>query len=141
MSSAVPDAAPGAPGWFDVGCVAEDGARHKVPLADVAVIRFAAMLPFRRFKPREGQRHLPRRWWLAADGRHAGYQSWLERGQMMWLGWDQSVTGIASQPFRLSWTSGEGSVQGQVTGYAAERADAPALVVDCRRSGANPGPG
>ena len=31
-----------------------------------------------------------------------GYESWLERDQVMWLDWDQAVTGIASQPFRLT---------------------------------------
>jgi hypothetical protein len=35
-----------------------------------------------------------------------GYESWLERDQVMWLDWDQTVTGIASQPFRLGKGSG-----------------------------------
>jgi len=53
----------------------------------------------------EGAANLPGRWWSATDGRHVGDESWLERGQVMRLDWDQAVTGIASQPFRLRWTA------------------------------------
>jgi hypothetical protein len=28
--------------------------------------------------------------------------------EVMWLDWDQAVTAIVSQPFRLWWTAGEG---------------------------------
>jgi hypothetical protein len=90
------------------------------------------MLPSRRFKPRKGQRHLSGRWWSATEGRHVGYESWLERDAVMSLDWDKAVTGIASQPFWLSWTGGDGRVRGHVPDYFAERADAPGLVVDCR---------
>ncbi|MGP0023423.1 MAG: hypothetical protein ACLPKE_08660 [Streptosporangiaceae bacterium] len=58
-------AAPGpVPGEFDVEYIAEDGARHKVPLADAARVRLADASPARRLKARKGQRHLPGRWWL-----------------------------------------------------------------------------
>jgi hypothetical protein len=40
------------------------------------------MTPARRIKARKGQRHLPGRW-SATDGRHVGYESWLERDQVM----------------------------------------------------------
>lgn len=83
---AVRDAAPDPPlGEFGIEYVAEDGTRHKVPLAEAAVVRFAAMSPARRFRARKGQRHLLGRWWSATDGRHVGYESWLERDQVMWL--------------------------------------------------------
>ena len=77
------------------------------------------MQPSRRFKARKGQRHLPGRWWSATDGRHVGYESWLERDQVMWLDWDQAVTGIASQPFRLRWTAEEGRTRSHVPDYFA----------------------
>jgi hypothetical protein len=99
---AVHGTAPDPPcGEFDIEAVAEDGTRRKVPLASATRIPFADMTPVRRIKARKGQRHLPGRWWSATDGRHVGYESWLERDQVMWLDWDQTVTGIASQPFRL----------------------------------------
>jgi hypothetical protein len=126
-------AAPGpVPGEFGVEYLTEDGARHKVPLADVARVRLADASPARRIKARKGQRHLPGRWWSATDGRHVGYESWLERDQVMWLDCDRMVTGIASQPFRLWWAAEEGGVRWHVPDYFAERGGGPALVVDCR---------
>ena len=50
----------------------------------------------------------------------------------MWLDWDQAVTGIASQPFRLRWAAEEGEPGSHVPDYFAERGGGPALVVDCR---------
>jgi hypothetical protein len=50
-------------------------------LAEAAVVRFADMQLTRRIRARKGQRHLPGRWWSATDGRHIGYESWLERDQ------------------------------------------------------------
>ena len=43
------------------------------------MVRFADTQPTRRIRTRKGQRHLPGRWWSATDGRHIGYESWLER--------------------------------------------------------------
>ncbi len=101
-------------------------------MGDVAGVRLADATPARRFKARKGQRHLPGRWWSATDGRHVGYESWLERDQLMWLDWDQAVTGIASQPFRLWWKAGEGKVSSHVPDYFAERGGGPPVVIDCR---------
>lgn len=119
-------------GEFDVETVAEDGTRCRVPLAPATRISLADMTPARRIKARKGQRNLPGRWWSATDGRHVGYESWLERDEVMWLDWDKTVTGIASQPFRLWWTVQEGKGRSHVPDYFAERAGGPALVVDCR---------
>jgi hypothetical protein len=136
---AVHGTAPDPPcGEFDIEAVAEDGTRRKVPLASATRIPFADMTPVRRIKARKGQRHLPGRWWSATDGRHVGYESWLERDQVMWLDWDQTVTGIASQPFRLWWTAREGKTRSHVPDYFAERAGGPALVVDCRPADRRP---
>src|SRR5512143_1370752 len=88
---------------FEVGYVAEDGTQRRLPLADVLAVRFEAMAPVRRFAARKGQRHLPGRWWSATNGRHVGYESWLERDHVMALDFDLAVVGIASQPFWLSW--------------------------------------
>jgi hypothetical protein len=93
------------------------------------VVRFADMQPSRRFRTRKGQRHLPGRWWPTTDGRHVGYESWPERDQVMWLDWDQTVTGIASQPFRLWWTTGEGKAPWHVPDYFAKRGAGPPVVV------------
>src|SRR5260370_3791551 len=102
------------PGTFEIGYTAQDGALHRVPLAGAAVVQFADMQPARRIRTRKGQRHLPGRWWSATDGRHIGYESWLERDQLMWLDWDRAGTGAASPPFRLRWTTQESEPQSHV---------------------------
>ena len=129
---ALPGKAPALPGAFEIGYTAQDGALHRVPLAEAAVVRFADTQPTRRIRTRKGQRHLPGRWWSATDGRHIGYESWLERDQLMWLDWDRAVTGIASQPFRLRWATEEGEPRSHVPDYFAERGGGPPVVVDCR---------
>src|SRR6266545_3433776 len=50
----------------------------------------------------------------------------------MWLDFDARVVGIASQPFRLSWTTVAGRVRSHVPDYFARRTDGSAVVVDCR---------
>jgi hypothetical protein len=109
-----------------------DGSRHTVPLADAARVRLADMAPARRLKARKGQQNLPGRWWSVTDGHHVGYESWLERDQVMWLDWDRAVTAISSQPFRLWWTTEGGETRSHVPDYLADRAGDLTLVVDCR---------
>jgi hypothetical protein len=74
-----------------------------------------------------------RRWWSATDARHVGYESRLERDQVMWLDRDQAVTGIGSQPFRLWWTAEEGETRSHVPDYFAGRAGAAALALRASR--------
>jgi hypothetical protein len=117
---------------FVVGYVAEDGTPRRVPLMDATAVRFEVMAPARRFNSRKGQRHLPGRWWSATDGRHVGYESWLERDHLVAMDFDPTVVGIASQPFWLSWTAGDGRVRSHAPDYFARRVDGSAVVVDCR---------
>jgi hypothetical protein len=129
------------PGTFEVGYVTEDGAEHRVRLDEAWLVPLERALPVRRFGARKGQRRLSglwwsattggmsasnrgwsaTTWWSATDGRHIGYESWLERDQLMWLDWDRAVTGTASQPFRLRWTTEEGEPRSHVPDYFAER--------------------
>lgn len=139
MMLAARDAAPESPrGEFSIETVAEDGTRRRAPLASAARIPLADMTPARRIRARKGQRHLPGRWWSATDGRHVGYESWLERDQVMWLDWDKTVTGIASQPFRLRWTASGNETRSHVPDYFAERGDGPPVVIDCRPADRRP---
>jgi hypothetical protein len=42
--------------------------------------------------------------WASVSTRtHVGFESWLERDVAMQLDYDADVTGLASQPFQLSW--------------------------------------
>jgi len=90
------------------------------------------MAPARRFAARKGQRHLPGLWWSSTVAGHVGYKPWLERDHLMRLDWDLAVTGIAPQPFWLSWTGPDGKDVAHAPDFFARRADGSAVVVECR---------
>jgi len=117
---------------FRLRYVAEDGTQHRLLLADAWAVRFEAMSPVRRYRARKGQRHLPGLWWSSTMAGHVGYESWLERDQLMWLDWDPLVVGIAAQPFWLSWAGPGGREVAHAPDFFARRVDGSAVVVDCR---------
>src|SRR5260370_39064641 len=73
-----PPLAPPAGYWFEVSYVLDDGAEHRVPLAQAWAVPLERRLPVRRFTSRKGQRHLSGLWWSATTGGHVGFESWLE---------------------------------------------------------------
>jgi hypothetical protein len=75
--------------------------------------------------------HFPGWWWTATTARHVGFESWLERDHVRVLDFDQTVIGIASQPF---WLHGEGERgrRRHAPDYFARRADGTGLVIDVR---------
>src|SRR6478736_4875457 len=81
-----------------------------------------------------GQRHLSGCWWSATDGRHVGFESWLERDHVMALDFDPAVGAIASQPFWLLWPAAEGGgrYRSHAPDYFVRRVDGSAVLVDCR---------
>ncbi|HEX5597626.1 MAG TPA: hypothetical protein VFX61_16650 [Micromonosporaceae bacterium] len=52
-------------------------------------VRFEQVKPVRTFSSYKRQRHFPGLWWSSMTGRHAGYESGLERDHLMLLrrGW------------------------------------------------------
>ncbi|MEQ4305527.1 TnsA-like heteromeric transposase endonuclease subunit [Plantactinospora sp. B6F1] len=117
---------------FEVGYLTEDGAEHRMGVADAWGIRFESCRPARVFPQYKGQRHLPGRWWSATMGGHVGYESWLERDHLMLLDFDPVVVAVASQPFWLFWTTEQGKARSHAPDYFARLADGGALVLDCR---------
>ena len=115
-----------------MGFVGGDGAERRVPLAEAARLPLEDGLPARAIVSRHGQRHLTGQWWSATDGRHVGFESWLERDHLMLLDFDPAVTAIASQPFWLSWTAADGKARRHAPDYFARRADGTGIVMDCR---------
>ena len=103
-----------------------------MPLAEATGVPFEQAMPVRRFTAHRGQRHLSGLWWSATTGGHVGFESWLERDHLLALDFDPAVTGIASQPFWLHWTSGGGGRVSHAPDYFARRAYGSAVVVDCR---------
>ncbi|WP_258527971.1 TnsA-like heteromeric transposase endonuclease subunit [Streptomyces sp. NBRC 110611] len=95
-------------------------------------MRFEAAAPVRAFASYRRQRNLPGRWWSATKGGHVGYESWLERDQVMLLDFDPAVVGIASQPFWLFWSAANGRPLSHAPDYFARHEDGTAVVIDCR---------
>lgn len=81
---------------------------------------------------RKGQRHLSGLCWSASTGGYVGFESWLERAQVLHLDLDPSVVGIASQPFWLHWSDAAGKPVSHAPDFFARRRDGSAFVVDCR---------
>ena len=77
-----------------------------VPLAAAARFRWRRPLRWAEGVPAR-ERQFPGQWWSATDGRHIGYESWLERDHPMMLDFDPAVTAVASQPFWLSWAEAD----------------------------------
>jgi hypothetical protein len=117
---------------FQVGYLREDGAELRVPLAEAWAVPFEHGSPVRRFTSRKGQRHLSGLWWSSTTGGHVGFESWLERDQLLLLDFDPAVVGIASQPFWLRWTDEAGERVSHAPDFFARRSDGSPVVVDCR---------
>src|SRR6476660_4913319 len=66
-------------GGFEIGYVTDDGLEHRVSLSQAWATPFESCRLIRRFTSHKGQRHLSGCWWSATDGRHVGFESWLER--------------------------------------------------------------
>jgi hypothetical protein len=119
---------------FELVYVTAPGDGVRVGLADAWALRLESVPPVRRFASYRGQRHLSGCWWSATDGRHVGFESWLERDHVMALDFDPAVGAIASQPFWLLWPAAEGGgrYRSHAPDYFVRRVDGSAVVVDCR---------
>jgi len=65
-------------------------------------------------------------------GAHVGFESWLERDNLMLLDFDPAVAAVSSQPFWLFWTARTARPVPHAPDYFARLHDGNALVVDCR---------
>ncbi|MEV6931867.1 TnsA-like heteromeric transposase endonuclease subunit [Dactylosporangium sp. NPDC051485] len=77
------------------------------------------------------RRGFPGLWWFSASGEHVGFESWLERDQVMALDADPGVAAVASQPFGLSWTAGGRRVR-HAPDFFARLFDGTGVVIDVR---------
>ena len=94
--------------------------------------RFEQVAPARSFGWFKGQRNYPGYFWSATTGGHVGFESWLERDNLMLLDREPGVVGISSQPFWLSWLDDRGRVRRHLPDYFARLEDGSAVVVDVR---------
>ena len=112
--------------------VSTAGIRERGSLGRLWPVRFESVRPERRFPAFRGQGNWCGWYWSATCGGHVGYESWLERDRLMLLDFDPLVTGMASQPFRLSWAGAAGKRVRHTPDFFVRRADSTGLVVDVR---------
>jgi hypothetical protein len=115
----------------EVEFIGVDGVVQRGPLAQCWSVRFEEVAPVRSFLSYRGQRNFPGWWWSSTMERHVGYESWLERDQLMLLDFDPQVAAFASQPFCLSWPAGD-RVRRHVPDFFVRRVDGVGVVVDVR---------
>jgi len=65
-------------------------------------------------------------------GAHVGFESWLERDNLMLPRFRPAVAAVSSQPFWLFWTAENGKTRSHARGLLRRLHDGNALVVDCR---------
>lgn len=129
---------PGAVGGaarFDLVFVESVGAgcaERRVPLLVGWSTRFEGVTPVRSFPSYRGQRSFSGWWWAATSGDHVGFESWLERDQVMALDFDPEVVALASQPFWLCWSDEQGRGRRHAPDYFVRLADGNAAVIDVR---------
>ncbi|WP_430783357.1 TnsA-like heteromeric transposase endonuclease subunit [Actinoplanes sp. G11-F43] len=127
VGGAVPAPVPG----FAVGYVGPDGRERRDSLTAAAAVAFESVAPVRSFPVYRGQRNNTGLWWSATVGCHVGFESWLERDHLTLLDFDPTVTGMASQPFWLSWDDG-GRRRSHAPDFFVRLVDGTGVVVDVR---------
>lgn len=103
--------------------------RQRESLLDCGAMAFEDVEPVRRFRWSKGRREFAGWWWSATTGRHVGYESWLERDNVMLLDFDPRVVGVASQPFWLHWWDGTRSRR-HAPDYFVRQADGTGVVIE-----------
>ena len=120
-----------AAGDFGVSFVNPDGQRCREPLSSCWMVPFEQVPQVRAFSSYKGKKSFSGLWWSATICNHVGYESWLERDQVMALDFDPDVAGLSSQPFRLSWEHG-GKDHSHTPDYFARLHDGTGVVIDVR---------
>ena len=100
-------------------------------LASMWNVRFETHPPVRSVRTFKGQRNFDGLWWSASTRSHVGFESWLEREQLMMLDFDPDIVAVSSQPFWLHWSQA-GEARRHAPDFFARRADGCGLVVDVR---------
>jgi len=103
----------------------------RVPLEVGWSVRFEDVVPVRRFPSYRGQRSFSGSWWSATTGDFVGFESWLERDQVMVMDFSPEVVAFSSQPFWLTWADG-GRQRRHAPDFFARLADGTGVVIDVR---------
>lgn len=111
--------------------VDDRGRQRAIALEDADEVDFGRARPFRKPPAYRRQRNFPGWWWSVTTRSHVVYESWLERHHLIEADRDPRVTGIAGQPFALTWPSGKRMVQ-HVPDIFCRTFDGGGVVTDCR---------
>lgn len=113
---------------------ADDRGRHfTVGLKQAGAVDFGCGTGFREPPAYRGQRNFPGWWWSATTRTHVVYESWLERHHIIEADRDARVTGIAGQPFALTWPDGKRKrKRTHVPDLFCRLFDGGGIVTDCR---------
>jgi len=117
--------------WFELLFVDETGCRRREPLSACWARAFERVPPVRSFPAVRNAVHWPGYWWSVTNGRHVGYESWVERDVAMMLDFDPAVIAFSSQPFWLYWL-GEKGERRHAPDYFARLVDGGGVVLDVR---------
>ena len=118
------------PAGFEVTYTEPDGREVRAGLDRLRRVDLGSCLPVRSFPSYKGQRSYPGWYWSATTGRLVGFESWVERGHLVALDFDPSVTAIVSQPFWLHWRTPAGKVRQHAPDFFARLAGGGGLVID-----------
>jgi hypothetical protein len=116
---------------FDLMFVDEAGCCRREPLSACWDRSFERVPPVRSFPSVRDGANWPGYWWSVTNGRHVGYESWVERDVAMMLDFDPAVIAFSSQPFWLYWM-GEQGQRRHAPDFFARLADGGGVVVDVR---------
>jgi hypothetical protein len=130
-AAVMPEEEAGAGCRFELSYLTAGGKSQRKDLSQCWNLRFERVPPVRKFVSYKGQKNFTGLRWTATVGGHVGFESWLERDNLMLLDFDPAVTGISSQPFVLHWHDGTRERK-HTPDYFVRRADGSALVVDVR---------
>jgi hypothetical protein len=104
---------------------------RQAPLATAWHTRFERIAPVREFPSYQGQRSFSGWWWSSTVRDLVGYESWLERDQVMMLDFASEVTAFSFQPFWLTWPDGA-KTRRHAPDYFARLSDGAGVVIDVR---------
>jgi hypothetical protein len=119
---------------FDISFLDAYGGRKCEPLSLCWTVPFERTLPVRTFTSYKGKKSFSGLWWFSTTSEHVGYESWMERDQVMALDFDPDVVGLSSQPFTLSWKR-HGEDLSRTPDYFARLRDGTGVVIDVRSGG------
>lgn len=133
MTGALATSAVGGPAVaYDLTYFAVAGVEQRQPLRLCWTVPFEQAAAARKFPSYRGQRSFSGSWYFVSSGEHVGYESWLERDQVMAMDADPEVVAVSSQPFWLHWTTPDGTNLRHAPDFFARLRDGTAVVVDVR---------